>query len=422
MDHDTDGEIEFEEEYYWNANGSLSGTDLPENFSYNVLGLLSEYDDGHNGLRYRYLSDGTKVSSMDFAGKGLEYRGSFVYRRNGNGSRMLESIATPTGRLLAQESTPGVRTWSDRYCVQNQVGSTVAVAELGTSAGNTPIAILLEKTSYSPYGEEMYTFGTTRDSLNRYRFNGKENQDLIGHANPGLSDYGARMFAHRMHAWTTPDPLADKYYSISPYAYCAGNPVNVFDPDGRKLYYAKGSSDVFKIKFAEAVKIMNEKGTSYNLAKLDQSDQVYYIQEASPKGNRFDPKTQTIEWDPSKVSYDDQTGLLRSPLTSLAHEAGHANKYDEAVKNDSLDSFKASIITVDKQYGNKEEKRNITTTEQYAARRHGEISGPQVTRYDHTGERYPGKFPDFSKMTMQQILNYVIETNRIQGSIFVNKK
>jgi len=28
------------------------------------------------------------------------------------------------------------------------------------------------------------------------------------------------------------DPLAEKYYSISPYAYCAGNPVNRIDPDG----------------------------------------------------------------------------------------------------------------------------------------------------------------------------------------------
>ena len=29
------------------------------------------------------------------------------------------------------------------------------------------------------------------------------------------------------------DPLAEKNYSISPYAYCGGNPVNRIDPDGR---------------------------------------------------------------------------------------------------------------------------------------------------------------------------------------------
>ncbi len=32
--------------------------------------------------------------------------------------------------------------------------------------------------------------------------------------------------------WLTPDPLAEKYYSISPYAYCLNNPINFIDPTG----------------------------------------------------------------------------------------------------------------------------------------------------------------------------------------------
>ncbi len=35
--------------------------------------------------------------------------------------------------------------------------------------------------------------------------------------------------------WTTPDPLAEKYPSISPYAHCANNPVRFIDPDGREV-------------------------------------------------------------------------------------------------------------------------------------------------------------------------------------------
>ena len=31
------------------------------------------------------------------------------------------------------------------------------------------------------------------------------------------------------------DPLAEKYYSMSPYAYCAGNPINTVDIDGRAI-------------------------------------------------------------------------------------------------------------------------------------------------------------------------------------------
>ena len=37
------------------------------------------------------------------------------------------------------------------------------------------------------------------------------------------------------------DPLAEKYYHLSPYAYCAGDPVNLVDPDGRKIVINDGT-------------------------------------------------------------------------------------------------------------------------------------------------------------------------------------
>lgn len=36
--------------------------------------------------------------------------------------------------------------------------------------------------------------------------------------------------------WLSVDPLADQYPGISPYAYCAWNPVKYVDPDGRDIY------------------------------------------------------------------------------------------------------------------------------------------------------------------------------------------
>ena len=30
-------------------------------------------------------------------------------------------------------------------------------------------------------------------------------------------------------------PLSEKYYTSSPYAYCADNPINLVDPDGRRI-------------------------------------------------------------------------------------------------------------------------------------------------------------------------------------------
>ncbi len=36
--------------------------------------------------------------------------------------------------------------------------------------------------------------------------------------------------------FTTIDPMAEKYYGVSPYAYCVGNPMKFIDPDGRSVY------------------------------------------------------------------------------------------------------------------------------------------------------------------------------------------
>lgn len=38
-----------------------------------------------------------------------------------------------------------------------------------------------------------------------------------------------------MTMWLSVDPMADKYPSISPYAYCAWNPLKLVDPNGREI-------------------------------------------------------------------------------------------------------------------------------------------------------------------------------------------
>ena len=69
------------------------------------------------------------------------------------------------------------------------------------------------------------------ETLQPYRFNGKESQAFAGL--PYL-DYGARFYHPQSTRWTTMDTLAEKYYFLSPYAYCSGNPVNFVDSDGRR--------------------------------------------------------------------------------------------------------------------------------------------------------------------------------------------
>ena len=66
-------------------------------------------------------------------------------------------------------------------------------------------------------------------------FTGKERD-----AETGYYYHGARYYDPvTVTGWTTVDPMMDKYPGISPYAYCAWNPVKIVDPDGRELgdYY-----------------------------------------------------------------------------------------------------------------------------------------------------------------------------------------
>ena len=44
-----------------------------------------------------------------------------------------------------------------------------------------------------------------------------------------------------MQVFTSVDPLAEKYYSISPYAYCGGNPVRYIDVNGEFIADAAGN-------------------------------------------------------------------------------------------------------------------------------------------------------------------------------------
>ena len=55
----------------------------------------------------------------------------------------------------------------------------------------------------------------------------------------GLSYFGARYYSSDLSIWLSVDPMADKYPSLSPYTYCADNPVKLVDPNGEEIgdYY-----------------------------------------------------------------------------------------------------------------------------------------------------------------------------------------
>ncbi|MCR4738267.1 MAG: RHS repeat-associated core domain-containing protein [Bacteroidales bacterium] len=57
-------------------------------------------------------------------------------------------------------------------------------------------------------------------------------------AETGLSYFGARYYSSDLSIWLSVDPMSDKYPSLSPYVYCANNPIKLVDPNGEYLEVA----------------------------------------------------------------------------------------------------------------------------------------------------------------------------------------
>jgi RHS repeat-associated protein len=64
----------------------------------------------------------------------------------------------------------------------------------------------------------------------RFTFSGKERDEQTGY-----NYLGARYYNADISIWLSVDPLSDKYPSLSPFTYCANNPIILFDPDGRHI-------------------------------------------------------------------------------------------------------------------------------------------------------------------------------------------
>lgn len=88
-----------------------------------------------------------------------------------------------------------------------------------------------EVDSSNPEGERVFLTPVTKTDY-QYKYNGKEWQDELG---LGWYDYGARNYDPALGRWMNVDPLAEKYQSISSYAYVANNPIIYIDPDGKEI-------------------------------------------------------------------------------------------------------------------------------------------------------------------------------------------
>lgn len=81
-----------------------------------------------------------------------------------------------------------------------------------------------------PHGDAYYP------EKNRRKFGGKEYMTEFG---LDEYDYGARRHDPLLGHFSTPDPFAIMNPSISPWAFCNGDPINFIDPTGEMVIYNK---------------------------------------------------------------------------------------------------------------------------------------------------------------------------------------
>ena len=185
------------------------------------------------------------IKSM-YTGADGRFNESVTYNANGSITSLLRGGMKNDGLILRGDTTllwqfdggyvdldaNGTPT-SWNYYVTDHLGSTRMVVDSNDS--------IKEVINYYPFGSEMrmeLPAQMTSDPSHPFRFTGKELDKQNG---LNMYDFGARLFdVAGVPMWTSMDPLAEEYYPYSPYSYCAGDPVNKFDPDGRAVNLLAG--------------------------------------------------------------------------------------------------------------------------------------------------------------------------------------
>ena len=206
-------------EYGYDKNGNMV-KDLNKGIlqiTYNSLNLPTslKMEDGKS-ISYVYDAQGKKlqasyVTTMPSSSMTLDYCDNMIYE---NGK--LAQILVDGGYISFANGEPVYH-----YYLKDHLGSNRVVVN-GTTGDVEQV------NHYYPFGGLMAE--STNGNVQRYKYNGKELDRMHG---LDWYDYGARWYDGMR--FLTQDPHATDYVDMTPYAYCANNPINAIDTDGKRI-------------------------------------------------------------------------------------------------------------------------------------------------------------------------------------------
>ncbi len=274
------------DDYAYDVNGNLikdSNKNIAD-IQYNVLNLPSKvtFGDG-NSVSYTYAADGRKLQTVHIINGTTTttgYVGNMIYENGTLKRTLVDGGYYENGEYY--------------FYIQDHLGNNRVVAKQDGT--------VVQMNDYYPYGMEFAS--NTNEAAQPYRYNGKE-LDTKGSLN--VYDYGARHYDPVLGRFMTVDPMAEKYYGWSPYAYCLNNPIICIDQLGLWVETASGwhTNDAKDIeRFCSMVQI--EETIQGNVTK-EQMDDFIFDEHKGTGGKLSDgsvllsevnvSKNQQKEWD-----------------------------------------------------------------------------------------------------------------------------
>ena len=240
-------------EYTYDRNGNMT-SDLNRRISsvsYNRQNRPVRIKHSGGTETFTYLPDGTKrertALGKDWSLSRTEYRGNLVCADDS-----LKYILFDGGLIAMDGSSPEYL-----FFLRDHLGSVRVVARSdgkvvqvnhyypygmayasGRMSGNAEAHPVTGEGGNVIDGDLEIGGGTGGMELARpgasqpYRFLGNE---LYTSNSLGLYDFSARMYDPTLGRFLSVDPMAEGYRHLSPYAYCAGNPVVYADKDGQVI-------------------------------------------------------------------------------------------------------------------------------------------------------------------------------------------
>ena len=205
-----------------------------------------------------------------------------------------------------------------RSCLSNEGASLDGFSQLSASFSSEADVVL--KSTFKRNQRQIFFFDE-RSAFNEINFlltfcvKTKSKLGSQGRTATWLSDCMSLLYARYywsdLSIFTSVDPLAEKYPNMSPYAYCAGNPVKYVDPDGMQWGNKETKQEVknYKTDIRNSISNTKELIKSGNISEEDGNARLTDLKGALNEIKAMG-KSKDVTYKVSKNTEEEQTNTI----------------------------------------------------------------------------------------------------------------